>query len=313
MLAIYFDKKLELKDLPKPKIKKGESLIKIHIAGICNTDIEITKGYMNFRGIVGHEFTGVVEKGTFTGRRVVGEINLGCGYCDFCKKDLSRHCTNRSVLGIYKKNGAFADYITLPHKNLHPIPDNLSNEEAVFTEPTAAGMEIFEQVKIFPSDRTAVVGDGKLGQIIAQIVKLTGCYIKVYGKNEKKMELLEKLNINTDIFNNVIKHKYDFVIECSGSPKGFETALKLVKPRGVIILKSTFVNSLKIETSKLVVDEITILGSRCGRFQPALRLLENRLIKVDYLISKIFSADQFKKAFNYAKRKDSLKVLLKFD
>ena len=313
MLAIYFDKKLELKDLPKPKIKKGESLIKIHIAGICNTDIEITKGYMNFRGIVGHEFTGVVEKGTFTGRRVVGEINLGCGYCDFCKKDLSRHCTNRSVLGIYKKNGAFADYITLPHKNLHPIPDNLSNEEAVFTEPTAAGMEIFEQVKIFPSDRTAVVGDGKLGQIIAQIVKLTGCYIKVYGKNEKKMELLEKLNINTDIFNNVIKHKYDFVIECSGSPKGFETALKLVKSRGVIILKSTFVNSLKIETSKLVVDEITILGSRCGRFQPALRLLENRLIKVDYLISKIFSADQFKKAFNYAKRKDSLKVLLKFD
>ena len=311
MKTIFYEKKLELRDIPEPLMKKGESLIKILLAGICKTDIEITKGYMNFKGVIGHEFVGIVEKGKLKGKRVVGEINIGCGVCDFCKKGLSRHCINRSVMGIYKRDGAFAEYITLPDVNIYTVPDNVSDLEAVFTEPLAASLEILEQVKITPDSRTAVVGDGRIGQIIAQVIKLTGCYTKVYGKNKKKLELLEKLNINTDILCGNIKYKYDFVIECSGNPKGFETALNLVKPRGKIILKSTFVSPLKFDTAKVVVDEITILGSRCGRFQPALRLLENRLVKVDYLVSKVFPIAQYIKAFKYAKKKDTLKVLLK--
>lgn len=311
MKVIFYEKKLELRDVPKPVIKEGESLIKVLLAGICQTDIEITKGYMNFKGVIGHEFVGIVEKGKLKGKRVVGEINIGCGVCDFCKKGLSRHCINRSVLGIYKRDGAFAEYIALPDANIYPVPDNVSDLEAVFTEPVAAALEILEQVKITPDSRTAIVGDGRMGQIIAQVIRLTGCYIKVYGKNKKKLELLEKLNINTDILCGNIKNKYDFVVECSGNPKGFENALNLVKPRGKIILKSTFVTPLRFDTSKVVVDEITILGSRCGRFQPALRLLENRLIKVDYLVSKVFPIEDYVKVFKYVKKKDTLKVLLK--
>jgi len=311
MKAIFYDKILKLKNIPKPVIKKGESLIKILLAGICQTDIEITKGYMNFKGVIGHEFVGIVEDGKLKSKKVVGEINVGCGVCDFCKKGLSRHCINRSVLGIYKKDGAFAQYITLPDPNIYPVPDNISDLEAVFTEPVAAALEILEQVKITPDSRTAVVGDGKIGQIVAQVIKLTGGYIKVYGKNKEKLELLGKLNINTDILLGNTKNKYDFVVECSGNPEGFETALNLVKPRGKIILKSTFAVPLKLATSKVVVDEITIIGSRCGRFQPALRLLKNKLIKVDYLVSKVFPIDQYVEAFKYAKRKDSIKVLLK--
>lgn len=311
MKAIFYDKKLELRDIPKPIIKKGESLIKVLLAGICKTDIEITKGYMNFKGVIGHEFVGMVEEGKLKGKKVVGEINIGCGVCDFCKKGLSRHCVNRSVLGIYKRDGAFAEYITLPDANIYSVPNNISDLEAVFTEPVAASLEILEQIKITPDSRTAVVGDGRIGQIIAQVIKLTGCYIKVYGKNKKKLELLEKLNINTDILCENIKNKYDFVVECSGNPKGFETALNLVKPRGKIILKSTFAAPLKFAASKVVVGEITILGSRCGRFQPALRLLANRLIKVDYLVSKVFPVEEYVNAFKYVKKKDTLKVLLK--
>ena len=311
MKAIFYDKKLELRDIPKPIIKKGESLIKVLLAGICKTDIEITKGYMNFKGVIGHEFVGMVEEGKLKGKKVVGEINIGCGVCDFCEKGLSRHCVNRSVLGIYKRDGAFAEYITLPDANIYSVPNNISDLEAVFTEPVAASLEILEQIKITPDSRTAVVGDGRIGQIIAQVIKLTGCYIKVYGNNKKKLELLEKLNINNDILCENIKNKYDFVVECSGNPKGFETALNLVKPRGKIILKSTFAAPLKFAASKVVVDEITILGSRCGRFQPALRLLANRLIKVDYLVSKVFPVEEYVNAFKYAKKKDTLKVLLK--
>ena len=311
MKAIFYDKKLELRDIPKPIIKKGESLIKVLLAGICKTDIEITKGYMNFKGVIGHEFVGMVEEGKLKGKKVVGEINIGCGVCDFCKKGLSRHCVNRSVLGIYKRDGAFAEYITLPDANIYSVPNNISDLEAVFTEPVAASLEILEQIKITPDSRTAVVGDGRIGQIIAQVIKLTGCYIKVYGKNKKKLELLEKLNINNDILCENIKNKYDFVVECSGNPKGFETALNLIKPRGKIILKSTFAAPLKFAASKVVVDEITILGSRCGRFQPALRLLANRLIKVDYLVSKVFPVEEYVNAFKYVKKKDTLKVLLK--
>jgi threonine dehydrogenase-like Zn-dependent dehydrogenase len=311
MKAILSDKGLELKDIQKPERKKGESLIKVLYAGICGTDIEIEKGYMNFKGVIGHEFVGIVEEGRLKGKRVCGEINIGCGCCDYCKKELSRHCPDRRVLGIYKKDGTFAEYVTLPDINLYPVPDVISDLEAVFIEPVAASLEIFEQVKISPDTKTAVVGDGKLGQIIAQVVKLTGCYLKVFGKNEKKLEFLKKLNIDTEFVSENINDKYDFVIECSGSPDGFVTALNFIKPRGTIILKSTIVKPLKFMTSKVVVDEITIIGSRCGRFSPAIRLLKNKLIKVDYLISNVFPIEQYKKAFVYAKRKDVFKVLLK--
>lgn len=311
MKVILNQNGLELKNIRKPERRKGESLIKVLYAGICGTDIEIEKGYMDFKGIIGHEFVGIVEEGRLKGKRVVGEINIGCGNCNFCKKGLSRHCHKRSVLGIYKKDGVFAEYVTLPDINLYPVPEVISDLEAVFIEPVAASLEIFEQVKISPEAKTAIIGDGKLGQIIAQVVKLTGCYLKVFGKNEKKLELLEKFNIETEFVSENMNDKYDFVIECSGRPDGFAAALNLIKPRGTIILKSTIVKPLKFMTSKVVVDEITIIGSRCGRFPPAIRLLENKLIKVDYLISNVFPVEKYKEAFVYAKRKDVFKVLLK--
>ncbi|MFC1558189.1 zinc-binding dehydrogenase, partial [candidate division KSB1 bacterium] len=253
----------------------------------------------------------VVEKGVYAGERIAGEINIGCGVCNFCREGLSRHCPKRKTLGIYKKDGIFAEYVTLPDEIIFRIPDEISNEEAVFIEPVAAAIEILEQVKIPPDSKTAIVGDGKLGHIVAQILKLTGCYVKVYGKNEKKLKLLENLQISTDIFSGKIDRSYDYVVECSGSTGGFGTALSLIKPRGTIILKSTIVEPLSVDTSRIVVDEITIVCSRCGRFQPAIRLMKDKLIKVDYMISAIFPLEEYKKAFAYAKKRDTLKVLFK--
>ncbi len=312
MKAVVFDGKLKIANVPVPKTQEGEALVQIQMAGICNTDMEITKGYMDFHGILGHEFVGVVEQHSdsmWIGKRVVGEINLGCNHCPLCKKGDMRHCQTRSVLGIVNKDGVFADYVTLPVQNLHLVPDDVSNEEAVFVEPLAAACEILEQVHVEPSHRIAIVGDGKLAQLIARVLQLTGCHLTVFGKSQKKLSLLSAMSIDTRVYDGGPAERYDIVIEASGSPTGFQTALNLVRPKGIFVLKSTTHDFLDFNPARLVIDEIHLIGSRCGRFEPALRLLQKKLVDVTSLISSIYPIDQAKEAFLRAGEDDVLKVL----
>lgn len=319
MKAIVFDNTVKLvKDYQKPVPKKGEALIRIKMVGICNTDFEITKGYMGYKGILGHEFVGVVEEindsdKTLLNKRVVGEINLGCKECDYCKKSLERHCPNRSTLGILNKEGCFAEYLTLPISNLLEVPTNVSDEEAVFTEPLAAALEILEQLHIRPDMKVLVLGDGKLGALIA--LALNSCNLDIYhvGKHENKLNLTNQQGVKTILLNNLKASKdYDVVVEATGSISGFETAMSLCKPRGVLVLKSTIASSKEFNFAPIVIDEITVLGSRCGQFKPALRLLEQKKINLKPLISDVFDSDDAIRAFERNKEKDSVKVLIKF-
>lgn len=313
MKAVYFDKQLRLKEIPIPKPQKDEALIKIRMVGLCHTDLEILQGYMNFCGVLGHEFVGEVVESklkNWLGRRVAGEINIGCGACELCQQNLQRHCSNRKVLGILDKDGCFAEYITLPVQNLHPIPDILSDKEAVFIEPLAAAYEILEQIHIKPTHRVAVIGDGKLGQLIARVVFLTGCQLFVFGRHIEKLELLKNLHVQTGLVTQRRSELYDIVIEASGSSTGFHYALNLVKPRGKLVLKSTFQKRINMNTSKLVIDEVTIIGSRCGPFSPVIRLLEMGIIDVKPLITQVFPFRQWKGAFKAAQSQGKLKILM---
>ena len=318
MKAVVFDNGLKLDtNYPKPSPKKGEALIKVNTIGICNTDYEITKGYMGYKGILGHEFTGIVteindENKNLLNKRVVGEINCGCGECEWCKKGLERHCPNRSTLGIWQREGCFAEYVCLPVKNLLEIPENVSDEEAVFTEPLAAALEILEQVHIPPYKKVAVLGDGKLGLMIALALNAAGLDIILIGKHENKLQIAKKQGVKTKLLADVeIKKDFDFVVEATGSISGFETSLALTKPRGTLILKSTIAASKEFNFAPAVVDEITIVGSRCGQFAPALRLLESKRIDVKPLISDIFDLDDSIAAFERNKDKSSIKVIVK--
>ena len=283
--------------------------------GICNTDYEITLGYMGYKGILGHEFTGVVEKAEnkdLIGKRVVGEINCGCGECEWCAQGLERHCFNRTTLGIWKREGCFAEYVSLPEKNLLVIPDNVSDEEAVFTEPLAAALEILEQVHIPPYKKVIVLGDGKLGLIIALALSTAGLDITLVGKHEEKLKIAAEQGVKTKLLSELkIEKAYDFVVEATGSISGFETSVALTKPRGTLILKSTIAASKEFNLAPIVVDEITIVGSRCGQFAPALRMLEQKRIDVKPLISDIFDIDASIAAFERNKEKSSVKVLVK--
>lgn len=313
MLALIFDKTLKLEDVPLPERKEDESLIRVNVAGICNTDIEIVKGYMGFKGILGHEFAGVVEESndkSLIGKRVVGEINIACGRCDFCKKGLKRHCINRSVLGIANKDGVFAEYITLKNENLLIVPDSVTDYEAVFTEPVAAALEIREQLHIPPDEEIAVIGDGKLGMLIAQILRLNGNEISILGKNRSKLDILKSIGFEAFPGENYSGKKFNFIVECSGNTEGFKKALELINPRGVIVLKSTYHENLTFDVSQVVVNEINLVGSRCGRFAPALNILEKKLIKTDFLISKVFKLEDAVTAFEYSQKSDTLKVLI---
>ena len=318
MKAVVFDNGLKLeKNYEKPVPKKGEALIKVNTIGICNTDYEITLGYMGYKGILGHEFTGVVEEindddKSLAGKRVVGEINCGCGECEWCRKGLERHCPNRSTLGIWKREGCFAEYVSLPEKNLLVIPDNVSDEEAVFTEPLAAALEILEQVHIPPYKKVIVLGDGKLGLIIALALSAAGLDITLVGKHEEKLKIAAEQGVKTKLLSELkIEKAYDFVVEATGSISGFETSVALTKPRGTLILKSTIAASKEFNLAPIVVDEITIVGSRCGQFAPALRMLEQKRIDVKPLISDIFDIDASIAAFERNKEKSSVKVLVK--
>jgi len=319
MKAIIFDGELKfVNDYPVPEPGKGEALVKVDLAGICNTDLEIIKGYMNFRGIIGHEFVGVVEglagdNHHFMGKRVVGEINCGCGVCEYCRGGLKRHCPARTTLGIEGRNGALAEYLLLPVDNLFEVPESVKNEEAVFTEPLAAAYEILEQVHVKPNDRVLVMGDGKLGLLIALVLHWSQAKVVLAGKHEKKLAIVRDQGVPTMALKElVVKKVFDIVVEATGSSEGLETAFHYVKPRGVIVLKTTVAEGTNTNLAPIVVDEIHVVGSRCGPFEPALRSLSEKCIRLGPLISGIFSFSRAAEAFEKAKEKDSLKVLIDF-
>jgi alcohol dehydrogenase len=316
MKALVFDGRLELREIPKPGPPPGESLVRVVLAGICKTDLEITRGYMDFRGVLGHEFVGVVETSgdpRLVGKRVVGEINAGCGKCPLCAQGLDRHCSRRTVLGILGRDGAMAEYAAIPDRNLIEVPAGVSDEKAVFTEPLAAALEIMEQVKIEPSHRGLVIGDGRLGLLAAMVLRLTGCDLTLAGKHKDKLDLFAGMGGTTLLVDELTPgaDRFDFVVEASGSPSGWGLAVGSVRPRGTIILKSTYHGGFEFNPAALVIDEITLIGSRCGRLAPALRVMELGLVDPTPLISAVYPLEEAERAFQRAFDRKALKVLLK--
>lgn len=317
-------------DLADPVRLPGEALVRVRLAGICNTDLELVRGYMGFRGVLGHEFVGEVVQAPdpiWVGRRVVGDINAACGECDTCRAGRPTHCPSRTTLGIFGRNGAFADYLLLPQANLYPVPDVVPDEKAVFAEPLAAACEILEQVDIHPTDRVLILGDGKLGLLVAAVLRLTGADLTVVGRHAVKLSIAESWGIpvllveqGAHLGASVSSANraagiglFDTVIECTGSPAGFAEACRFLRPRGTLVLKSTYHGDLSVDMSGLVVDEITLVGSRCGPFAPVLRMLECGLINPVSLISGVFSFSEGRAAFDRATEPGVLKVLLRPD
>jgi len=317
MKALRFDPDSGLKLVQQPEpYREDEALVRVTLAGICSTDLHITRGYASFARILGHEFVGVVEQSpdkSQIGQRVVGEINAGCGRCDLCREGDSRHCANRTVLGIHNRDGAFAEFLTLPAQNLLQVPDNVPDDVAVFCEPLAAACQILEQESINADHSVAVIGDGKLGQLVARVVATVNRNVVLVGKHIDKLEHARSLGITTALASNAdLKlRSFDYVIECSGSSSALATALKLVRPKGTIILKSTFHGEVMLETWPIVVDEISLRGSRCGRFAPALELLSKGTIKPQDLISEVCDLGDGVRAMERAEQAGVLKVLLK--
>ena len=320
MKAIVFDNELKLdKNYPKPIPKEGEALIRVTLAGICNTDYEITKGYMGYVGILGHEFVGVVEEvngpdKSLVGKRVVAEISYGCDdpSCEWCAKKNYRHCPNRHTLGIWKKDGCFAEYMTMPVNVLFEVPENVPDEQAVFVEPLAAACEITEQLHIEPTAKVLVLGDGKLGLTTALTLHAQNFDVLLVGKHQNKLDIAEAQGVKTRLLNTFTpKKEYDVVVEATGTASGFETSMSLTKPRGVLVLKSTVASGKELNLAPIVIDEITVLGSRCGQFAPALRLLKNNRIDFKPFITKTYSIDDALEAFEANKVKDSIKILIK--
>lgn len=299
-------------DLPQPEPGTGEALVRVLRAGICNTDLELLRGYYPYQGILGHEFVGVVEQGpdSLLGQRVVGEINAACGHCRFCIRQQPTHCEHRTVLGIVNRHGAFADYLTLPIANLHPVPDTVPTDVATFTEPLAAALEIQQQVTLDPSDRVLVVGDGKLGQLVAQTLALTGCDLFVVGRHASKLANLQARSIAVGYAADVSDRAFDLAVECTGNPEGFAIAQRALRPRGTLVLKSTYAGNLTIDAASLVVDEITLIGSRCGPFAPALELLHTQQVDVAPLIQARYPLSEGLQAFAHAQQRGVMKILL---
>jgi threonine dehydrogenase-like Zn-dependent dehydrogenase len=315
---------------PLPDLQSGEALIRVVMAGICNTDLEITRGYLAFQGVLGHEFVGIVEavhEGPgaspptyLIGKRVVGEINAAChrSDCAYCRQNMFSHCPDRTTLGIVNRDGAFAEYLILPVANLHLVPENVSDEEAVFVEPLAANFEILEQMHIKPSERVVVLGDGKMGQLAVQVLALSGCDVTMVGKHEEKLALVNQRGIQTRLLEEVEgtqsmapASRVDLVVECTGSAQGLELAMRMVRPRGTVILKSTVADKTTLDMAPIVIDEIRVQGSRCGPFSPAIRALSQRTVDVHPLISAHYSLDEGLAAFEYAAQEGVLKVLVK--
>ena len=314
MQALWLENnQLQLRhDVPIPEPPPGEALVRVVRAGICNTDLELLRGYYPYSGVLGHEFVGVVEQGPkhLQGQRVVGEINAVCGQCRFCRSGQPTHCENRTVLGIVNRNGAFAEYLSLPVENLHLVPDTVPTDVATFTEPVAAALEIQQQVTVRPEERVLVVGDGKLGQLVAQTLALTGCNLLVVGRHQDKLANLAARGIQTGQSDAVAERAFDLSVECTGNPAGFEIARRALRPRGTLVLKSTYAGQLTFDASSLVVDEITLIGSRCGPFPAALQLLACGQVDVEPLIHARYPLSEGFAAFERASTRGVLKVLL---
>lgn len=327
--VVYHDHNLILENnYPLPVPRDGEALVRVLMAGICNTDLEIVRGYMDFQGVPGHEFVGVVERiygdttlnlyGHLVGKRVVGEINAACYQtdCFFCRRGMSSQCPRRTTLGIDRRDGAFADYLMLPVENLHVVPEQVGDEEAIFVEPLAANFEILQQVHLRPTDTVLILGDGKMGQLAAQVLTLTGSDIVMIGHNLEKLALAERRGIHTHLIKDGTSFVFederliDVVVECSGSAYGFEMALQLVRPGGTVIQKSTVADKSTLNLAPLVIKEIRVQGSRCGPFAPALRVLKQKLIDVSPLISARYTLDESLTAFKHADQRGILKVLV---
>ena len=302
-------------DFPQPVPAEGQALIRVALTGICSTDLELVKGYRNFEGVLGHEFVGVVEQAdsdrSWVGQRVVGSINLGCGLCAVCASDGPEHCPDRTVLGIHEHHGAFADYITLPVSNLVAVPDSVPDETAVFTEPLAAAVRIQEQVKFGPSMKAAVVGPGRLGMLIGLALAEAGLQVTMLGRREVSLALPKMLGLGTGLVGEAVDNGFDLVVEATGNEAGLVHSLRLVRPLGTLVMKSTFAGKTTVDLDKLVVDEINVIGSRCGPFDAAVQLLAENKIPAEALVEAEYSLKDGLKAFDHAAQPGVRKILLR--
>jgi threonine dehydrogenase-like Zn-dependent dehydrogenase len=309
MLSVHLDKGVvEVKKQPLPRAAHGFARIRMLAAGICSTDLELQRGYYGFSGTPGHEFVGELEDGT----RVAGEINLACGHCEWCARGLGRHCPKRSVLGIVKHPGAFREFLTLPVANLHRVPKAIPTEHAVFIEPVAAACEILDQIRIAKGTRVAVLGDGKLGLLIAQVLQGHGAQVALLGRHREKMRLVEWAGVTAEVLGEKLAERaFPIVVDATGSAEGLRAAVAMCEPRGTVVMKSTVHGLVPIDTAPAIVNEITLVGSRCGRFEPAMRMLASGKVRVGDLISEEFSLDRAAEAFRRAATKGVLKILLR--
>jgi alcohol dehydrogenase len=315
MVAVHLESgQVSVRRRPLPRIPKGFARIRVLAAGICSTDLELQRGYYGFSGTPGHEFVGEVtdtEDREWMGKRVAGEINLACGECEWCARDLGRHCPSRTVLGIVKHPGAHAEFLTLPLRNLHRLPDSISDEQAVFIEPVAAACEILDQVRVPAGSKIAVLGDGKLGLLVAQVLRARGARVHLYGRHRDKMRRVEGDGLTTQIAGKSLPERtWPMVVEATGSAEGLRAAIAMCEPRGTVIMKSTVHGLVKIDTAPAIVNEVTLVGSRCGRFEPAIRMLASGRVRVDPLISERFPLHRAAEAYRLAAAKGVLKVLL---
>jgi len=315
MRALVLDKSVSFHPRqPEPAEADGDTLLRVRQAGICATDLELAKGYMGFHGVLGHEFVGEVVQSPdkeLIGKRVAGEINIVCGRCDLCLSGLASHCRNRSVLGISKHGGVFADFVRLPALNLHVLPDGIDDDSAVFVEPLAAAFQVLKQVKLDGRKWVTVLGDGRLGLLVAQTLRNVGCPVRVIGKHPAKLALCEKWQIRSRPLADIVpRHDQDVVVECTGHASGLELALQMVRPRGTVVLKTTVAGAAPLNPSPIVIDEINLVGSRCGPFREAIRALADKQIDVASLIHRRMKLEQGVEAMDVASRPGVLKVIL---